>query len=376
MKKVLVVLGGNFDSNIRQAEQNLPRFLSKSHPVICFEFPQFSKLLRIIKREIPILEKISANLTVYHSIGFLPYGRIIPIINIINHFGNYLLLKVFLKKEIDIGKIISFTPEVSLLPIKSNINLIYHVLDDYETLPWWNNFLSGWQLKKLENLTVKRAEKIIAVSQNLVKKYKKVNSNVFLYPTPAELSAYLNYRFNKDDDINDITRLKKPIAGFIGSGTIPGKLDVELIYNLADKFPQINFVFIGLYKKKYLDFKRYPNLINLGYKNRELLAAYVANFDVCLIPYCLNKYGQSAYPVKIMEYLAMGKPVVSTALPAVEKLAEKKLIYTAENKEDFANKLEIALKENDGRLIKARKSEAEKYDWSRQIKNYLRILEK
>ena len=163
--------------------------------------------------------------------------------------------------------------------------------------------------------------------------------------------------------------------GFIGSGTIKGKIDLQLLNYLADKYPEINFVFIGLFDESIIDFRGYPNLINLGYKPLQLLSSYIKHFDVGIIPYCLNRFGQSAYPVKIMEYLALGKPVVSTFLPSLDDLAQRRIIYTAESTEEFAKNIKIALKEKDENLKKARIGEAKKNDWKVRIIQYLKFLE-
>ncbi|OGG16739.1 hypothetical protein A3D78_01425 [Candidatus Gottesmanbacteria bacterium RIFCSPHIGHO2_02_FULL_39_14] len=373
-QKILIIIGGNYWSEIKRAEQYLPHYLSRYHQVTCFEYPQFTKMARLLKKEIPLLEKLNNNLVIYHSFGILPYGRIFVMINLINHFFNYLIMKIIIKKVTHFDLIISFTPEVAFLPVKNQVKLIYHVLDDYAVLPWWNNPLSRFQLKILEEKTIKRADEIIAVSKKLAAKFKKYNKNIYLYPTPADLSNY--FVFNKQKQkINDILSIKRPIVGFIGSGTIKGKIDLQLLNYLADKYPEINFVFIGLFDESIIDFRGYPNLINLGYKPLQLLSSYIKHFDVGIIPYCLNRFGQSAYPVKIMEYLALGKPVVSTFLPSLDDLAQRRIIYTAESTEEFAKNIKIALKEKDENLKKARIGEAKKNDWKVRIIQYLKFLE-
>jgi glycosyltransferase involved in cell wall biosynthesis len=53
------------------------------------------------------------------------------------------------------------------------------------------------------------------------------------------------------------------------------------------------------------------------------LAALIDSFDACIVPYRHNEYVRTVVPTKLMEYLAMGKPVVSTALPSVDELARR-----------------------------------------------------
>lgn len=97
---------------------------------------------------------------------------------------------------------------------------------------------------------------------------------------------------------------------------------------------------------------------------------------MCIIPYVTNDYGQYAYPVKVMEYLSLGKPVVTTAVPSIKYLADKGLIYWSKNDNDFIRNLKSALKEkNQQNLIRKRIVEAKKNDWNIRIKEFVKLVE-
>ena len=135
---ILLLLGGNFHTSIRYIEQHLPLYLARYSRVICFEYPQFVKFPKLITGSLTLLERINANLIVLHSIGFIPRGRTIPLFNRINHSLNTLILKFLVGKSFD--AIISFTPELALVaPLISSNKIIYHVLDEYASLPWWGS---------------------------------------------------------------------------------------------------------------------------------------------------------------------------------------------------------------------------------------------
>ena len=86
---------------------------------------------------------------------------------------------------------------------------------------------------------------------------------------------------------------------------------------------------------------RLPNVHFLGAQEYKSLPAHVAHFDVCTIPFRVNALTRAVDPVKLYEYLAAGKPVVSTRLPEVE--ARQSLCYVAGTPEEFLEQLTLAL---------------------------------
>lgn len=374
-KNILFVPGCSYQSPIKQIDQYLPEYLSKTHKVILFEFPQFAKIFSLLTGKFPLYEKTNSNFFVFHSFGILPFGRSVSFINAINHKINFYLLKKFALNNLNNYKVITFTPEAVLLPLNSQ-KLIYHVLDEYSSLDWWYSKRPRNQLINLEKKLLKQTAKIVTVSPFLAAKYKKTNLPIIIFPTPANLNLYFSPKSNQRQNPKDMRIISKPIAGFIGSSTIKNKIDWKLVNFLALCFPNINFVFIGLFLQNKSDFPNFHNVFNLGYKNREDLPNYVQNFDVCIIPYSLNEYGQGAYPVKIMEYLSLGKPVISSNLPSLNFLQKDiNLIYTAINHHQFSKKLKIALKESNKSLIQKRIRIAKANSWENKIKEYQKILD-
>jgi glycosyltransferase involved in cell wall biosynthesis len=113
----------------------------------------------------------------------------------------------------------------------------------------------------------------------------------------------------------------------------------------------------------------YSNIIMVGAKPYEALPSYLSNIDVCLIPFKLNDITLASNPIKMYEYLAAGKPVVSTALPEVVRNASE-IVYIGKNDEDFLRKVENAVKEsqiNNEGSINERVSFAKKNSWQSRI---------
>ncbi len=284
-------------------------------------------------------------------------------------------MNFLLQHTIQNCNVITFTPEAIFLTNNYNVKAFYYYIsDDYTSLPWWNNFLKKRQFKNLEKKLLNVTKKVLVTSNTLFNKYRNKNKNVSLFQIPANTKVYLRFNINESKTPKELRNIPHPITGFIGSW-YDWKIDIDLVKKLLFKYKNNSFVFIGVIQTKYDDIITLPNFYRIKCKSIKQLPSYVSLFDVCLIPYRKSKYGQSAYPVKVMEYLALGKPVVTTALPSIKHLADKGLIYWAKNDEEFIKYIEIALHEKkDPELIKRRIEEAKKNDWNLRIKDFVSYL--
>ncbi len=377
----MIFLGTKYNTSILFVEQGLAKYLSEYYQIICFEYPRFTTLFKLLSNRIPLLEKKSKNLIIYHSFGILPFGRVFLPINFLNHLINYMILQILLNKFISkIVLIITFTPEFSYISFISNYKLlIYHVTDNYKVMPWWDNFLSNIQLDLIEKSLIKKVDKVIVASSGLSKKYIKLSHDVILFSSPSNTKIYLQNSYKLKKIPKEISNISRPIVGFIG--TIRDyNLDVNLISKAVRECPDFSFVFLGILDNKSRKIsqilKDRSNCFYLGCKLLQEIPDYVSNFDVCIIPYITNEYGQYAYPVKIMEYLSLGKPVVTTKLPSIKYLAQQGLIYWSKNANVFIRNMKLALQEkNNKEIIQKRINEAKNNDWSIRIKDYLSILD-
>ena len=147
------------------------------------------------------------------------------------------------------------------------------------------------------------------------------------YPAPADLAA-----------------VPRPIIGYTGYLTAL-RLDADLLLALARQRPDWSLVLVGPEDE---DFQRsplhdLPNVFFLGSKRPEQLAPYVQQFDVCINPQLVNELTVGNYPLKIDEYLAMGKPVVATHTRAMDMFAP--YTYLARAPTEWPALLERALAE-------------------------------
>jgi teichuronic acid biosynthesis glycosyltransferase TuaH len=122
----------------------------------------------------------------------------------------------------------------------------------------------------------------------------------------------------------DLDALPRPIFGYAGT-LHESRLDVELIVAAAHSRPSATFAFLGpdlLTRTARRRLFSPPNVRYLGVRPHAAVRAYVEAFAVCLIPHRVTEFTRSLDPLKVYEYLAAGRPIVSTPLPVAPELTE------------------------------------------------------
>ncbi len=132
-------------------------------------------------------------------------------------------------------------------------------------------------------------------------------------------------------------------------GVIDERMDIELVRGVSLARPDWHFVLIGPVVKIAPDsLPRHPNLHYLGQKRYDDLPAYLAGWDVALLPFARNEATRFISPTKTPEYLAAGRPVVSTSIrDVVRPYGEMKLVHIADTVEEFVSSIEKALQQKD-----------------------------
>ncbi|MBT0159189.1 glycosyltransferase family 1 protein [Candidatus Bathyarchaeota archaeon A05DMB-2] len=228
-------------------------------------------------------------------------------------------------------------------------------------------------LKAEKNLSV-NSSAVFAVSRSLCAKISKFNPNCFYVPNGADFEHF-SKALKIRERPQDISQLQNPIIGYIGA--VYEWVNIDLICRLAESHPEYSILIVGPVLHGMSKLKKHANIITVGHKKYSFLPQYLASMDVCLIPFKINALTLASNPIKLFEYLAAGKPVVSTALPEVNNCASG-LVYISKNDEDFIKKVEEALGENrkseNAEVIMKRIDFAKNNSWEKRIETIEKIM--
>jgi len=180
------------------------------------------------------------------------------------------------------------------------------------------------------------------------------------------------------DLFNQANRVKNqsggPIIGYVGA--VSSWFDGELLFNVARERPDWRFDIYGAIVDADISLARTLSNVNFfGEIEYETVPYAIAHFDVCIIPFKLNPLTLATNPVKIYEYLAVGRPVVSTVLPELAEL-EGVDIFCSDSFKNFTLAIERAiLLSDEPERIAARKDWASHNDWSMRIKDLVEAMD-
>ena len=149
----------------------------------------------------------------------------------------------------------------------------------------------------------------------------------------------------------DVATLPRPRVGFIG-GIDAHTFDPELFVFVARTLPDVEFAMIGGCSLPE-GWCPLPNVHLLGRKPYEMVAHYMAAMDVLIMPWNASEWIQACNPIKLKEYLATGRPVVTTDFPALGRYRD--LVRVAKGPKDFAIEILKAITEPyDAEIARAR----------------------
>lgn len=200
------------------------------------------------------------------------------------------------------------------------------------------------ELPALERSLLQRADLVFTGGQSLFEAKKAQHANIHAMPSSVDVAHFAKAR-QRVVDPTDQAALARPRLGFFG--VLDERLDIPLLAGLAEARPDWQLVMIGpVVKIEPADLPTHPNIHYLGAKTYDQLPSYVAGWDVALLLFARNEATRFISPTKTPEYLAAGKPVVSTSIrDVVSPYGDRDLVQIADQVPDFVRACEQALSE-------------------------------
>lgn len=239
--------------------------------------------------------------------------------------------------------------------------VIYDCVDDHSAYPGVKREF----VKKIEEMLVKRADLVFVTAVGLYEDKKHLNEKIFVIPNGVDVEHLKKAQEEKTIVPDDLLAVPRPRIGYIGA--IADWIDLDLISYIAESSPEWSLVLIGpIIAQRNLDFlKKAKNIYFLGRKDLQILPNYLKGLDICLNPFKLNELSKKVNPLKVYEYLAAGKAVISTDMPEVRKF--EGIVKFGYNKEDFIKLIDETLKEDQSELRKKRLGAVLNYSWDKLL---------
>lgn len=242
--------------------------------------------------------------------------------------------------------------------------VVYDITDDWTSA---NQPPAARQLIIEQDAALCRlADATIVCSQRLFEMKLPLARRLFLVPNGVDLQHYAAVA--DGTSVTDVSTEKwnHPVLGYVGT-VHPDRVDVALIEIVAQAFPQGTIALVGPNLLREVELRRLSALNNVvltGAVSYQRVPHFLAAFDVCLVPHLESEFTESLNPIKLWEYLATGKPVVSTDVAGFRDFSS--LCHIASGAEAFVEACKMAMaKDESGQA--ARLQAARENGWNTRV---------
>lgn len=379
-KDILFFSSDDWNSGLKTSKYHLSTRLARGNRVMFINSlglrsPTFSKsdarkIFVKLRGYFKGVQKVRNNLYVYTPI-LIPFQSF-AFIRLLNKcFLLWQFRWLMVRYGITQPDIWTFLPNtVDLVTKLPRRKLIYYCVDDMSA---FQGVAADVILRQDEDLT-RKADEVFAVSEELYRQKKQWNPRTHYSPHGVDFDLF--NQACRDGSIKkpeDLKNIKGPIIGFYG--LISGDwIDYGLVEYLAQNRPQWSLVLIGKIDRR--GDAKLPQRDNIHYlpvKPYEELYRYSRFFDVAILPFNINPLTMRSHPLKILEYLSAGRPVVSVNIPETEKYA--RVIAVASDHADFLDKIENYLRHDQPEQQKARVELAATNSWDKRFDEIQNIVD-
>lgn len=335
--------------------------------------------MNVIKGKEPSVREINKNMWVIdcpfliYSINKLPTDWLFDLFNRLNN-------KKIANRILEAAKAFNFNNYIHI--IDTDIYRSFYLKEFIKpalSIYYCRDYVIGqayWKKNgaRLEPLLAKKSDLVITNSTRFAERF--IQYNPFTYPIETGVNLTI-YDVRKDWQIpDDLKPIQHPVIGYVGS-IDSTRLDSDLLLKIAQQRPEYQFVFVGPEDDH---FQNHPlhqleNVTFLGKKPVDILPAYILGFDVCINPQLVNEITDGNYPLKIDEYLAMGKPVVATNTHTMRDIFSQHTLL-ARNVEEYLEQIDKALTDTNNEIKKEERiSFAHSHSWGHSVEKIYNIID-
>lgn len=250
--------------------------------------------------------------------------------------------------------------------------VIYDITDDWLSLTQSPRLVD--LIRRQDAALCSQADATIVCSQRLYDMKQTLAKNLYLIPNGVDSSHY-SATARKDGPLPlGAENWPRPVYGY--TGTIhPDRVDLKLIEFLSQRLKNGSLVLVGpdhFTPEQHDRIAQCKNVFLTGPVAYRDVPSYMRAFDVCLTPHVVSPFTESLNPIKLWEYLACGKPIVSTNVAGFRDYPQ--LVRLAATPEDFLIQMLAAAQENNAQLAAARRAEAQKHSWVSRMNDIEKVI--
>jgi len=227
------------------------------------------------------------------------------------------------------------------------------------------------KLVEQEQNLMNKADVVFTGGKSLYESKVTHNENVFCFPSSVDREHFAK-ALNGLALPQDIAAINGPVVGYFG--VIDERIDLALINEVAHARPQVSFVMIGpLAKIGEHDLPRQHNIHYLGMKDYKELPGYLKAFNIAMMPFALNDATKYISPTKTLEYMAAGRPIISTAIVDVVR-DYSNIVSIVTTAQDFCVAIDAVLENTNVLTTQTYNDILEKTSWDATVGQMQTIL--
>ena len=374
----VVYFGNDWSAENRTSSHHIARRLAGLVPVLYIETPgsrapqssarDLRKLWRKLARMFAPPRKIHDRLYVA-TIPQIPFRKL-PLVGALNRrLGCFLARRAIAK--LGFGRLVSWfvVPHPAALARRLGEALtVYYCIDDYAAHPG----MDVAAIQALDDHLTRVADVVFVAPRALVDAKRALNAHVYFSPHGVDFDLFAQAADPATQPAEETQALRHPIIGYFGS--LAGYIDYDLLGYLAKSRPQWTFLFVGYVSSDVSRLRSCHNVVLAGPQAYETLPRWAKAFDVAICPYLVNRQVKNSNPLKLREYLATGKPVVSVAIPETAQFAD--CVYLAEDHEQYLAAIDRALTEDSAELRKRRMDSVAGASWDARFQETVAVVDR
>lgn len=240
--------------------------------------------------------------------------------------------------------------------------VVYYCVDDFSEWPGLKKSL----VKSMQDELIEKSDVLIAASENLSQMLGARGKPVHLLTHGVDLNHF-SRELREEHPL--LRGIPGPRVGYFG--LFDDRNDKKLIEDLACQMPEVSFVITGNVETDVSSLKARGNVYFTGAISYAELPAMARGWDMCMLPYKLNDFTDSIQPLKLKEYLATGKPVLST--PIKEALRLKEYILVGETVQSWEKQIRGHINGGVPEGQSARKNFLQEESWGKKAEKFLGI---